>query len=138
MMTGRFPAAALATLLFALTAGLTVTASFKLPASSKLPLLLALVAFVISAVLGLAVNIPLLYQEPTSRGLARLVDARYWTGSPEIGQLRVAEAQVTTLAAARSANGLKVILLLSAILAELLAVAFLSWAIISILYNSKH
>lgn len=126
----------LTTLLFALTAGLTTVAKFKLLGSAKLPLLLALISFVVAAALGLVTNMPLKYQEPTPRGLAHLVNANYWTGPKEIGQLRVAAAQVTTLSAARSANNLKVILLLGAILSELLAVIFLSWAIITILYST--
>ena len=126
----------LVTALFALTAGLTAAAKFKLPEPTKLPLLLALIAFVFAAIFGLVTNLPLLYKEPTPQGLARLVDARYWTGPAEVGQLRVAAAQVTALAAARSANGLKVALLLAAVLSELLAVVFLSWALASILYGT--
>lgn len=126
----------LATLLFALTAGLTAAATFKLPGPAKLPLVLALCAFATAAVLGLMTSIPLGYQEPTPSGLARLVDANFWTAPTEIGQLRVASAQVTALAAARSANGLKVRLLVGAISCELLAIIFLTWAIVNILYNT--
>jgi hypothetical protein len=124
----------LVTLLFALTAGLTAASKFHLPASTKLPLLLALVAFVIAAIFGLATNLPLRYREATPRGLARLIDARYWTASPEIGQLRVAEVQVAVIAITRSANNLKVVFLVVAVIAELLAVAFLTWAVACILY----
>ena len=125
----------LATLLFGLTAGLTAAAKFRLPAGARLPLLLALVAFVGAAVCGLATNAPLRYREATPRGLAKLVDAKYWTAPPLIGQLRVAEAQVKLLAAARSVNNLKVRLLLAAVACELLAVIFLAWAVASILYG---
>lgn len=81
----------LATLLFALTAGLTSVASFKLPGGAKLPLLLALVAFIVAAVCGLTTNMPLKYREATPQGLARLVDARYWTApgrGPTAGRRR--------------------------------------------------
>jgi hypothetical protein len=47
----------------------------------------------------------------------------------------MARAQVKTIAAARAANGLKVVLLLAAILCELPAVIFLAWAIVSITYS---
>jgi hypothetical protein len=126
----------LATLLFALTAGLTAAPAFKLPASARLPLVLALCAFAIAAAFALMTSIPLRYQEPTPRGLATLVDKNFWAAPPEIGQLRAAEAQVRTLAAARSANGLKVRLLLGAISCELVAVIFLTWAIASVLYGA--
>jgi hypothetical protein len=125
----------LATLLFALTAGITSASGYRLPGPARLPLVLALCAFALAAVLGLLVSVPLRYQEPTPAGLARLIDANFWTARPEIGQLRVASAQVTALAAARSANGLKVRLLLGAISFELLAVVFLTWAISSIFYG---
>lgn len=125
----------LATLLFALTAGLTSVASFKLPGGAKLPLLLALVAFIVAAVCGLTTNMPLKYREATPQGLARLVDARYWTAPPVVGQLRVAAAQVTLLGAARLANNLKVRLLIAAVAAELAAVIFLAWAVACILYS---
>lgn len=126
----------LATLLFALTAGLTATKNFKLAEPAKLPLLLALISFVVAAIFGLATNVPLIYREATPQGLAKLVDAKYWTAPPAVGQLRVAAAQVTLLAAARSANNLKVRFLISAIAAELLAVILLSWAVASILYST--
>jgi len=107
----------------------------QLPATARLPLLLALIAFVVAAICGLATNIPLIYQEATPRGLAKLVDARYWTGPATVGQLRVAAAQVTLITAARLANNLKVRLLIAAVTAELLAIVFLCWAVASILYG---
>jgi len=127
---------ALATLLFALTAGLTAVSSFRLPESARLPLLLTLITFVFSAAFGVAANMPLRYREATPAGLAKLINARYWAAPAEIGELRVAEAQVTSLAAARSANRLKVMLLVGAILFELLAIPFLAWAVAEILYNA--
>jgi hypothetical protein len=126
----------LATLLFALTAGLTASSDFKMPEDAKLPLLLALIAFVAAATCGLATNVPLLYRETTPQGLAKLVDAKYWTAPSAIGQLRVAAAQVTLLTASRSANNLKVRLLIAAVAAELLAVIFISWAVAAILYST--
>jgi hypothetical protein len=126
---------ALATLLFALTAGLTATSKFILPVSAKLPLLLTLVTFVFSAVLSLVVNVPLRYREPTLAGLAGLLNSNYWKAPAEVGEIRVAEAQVTSLAAARYANNLKGRLLIGAIFFELLAIPFLAWAIAEILYT---
>jgi hypothetical protein len=63
------------------------------------------------------------------------VNARYWTAPPAVGELRVAQAQVAVLSAARTANDLKVSLLIAAISAELLAVAFLAWAVAVILWG---
>ena len=124
----------LASLLFALAASLTAIPKSGVPASARLPLLLTLVAFVVAALLGLATNIPLRYREPTTQALAKLVDAKYWAGPQQTGELRVAEAQVSVIAAARSANNLRVRLLLAAISAEILAIVFLSWAVAVILY----
>jgi hypothetical protein len=127
---------ALATLLFALTAGLKSASKFKLPESARLPLVLTLGAFILAASFGLIVNIPLKYQEPTARGLGRLRNRVYWDAPAVIGQLRVVEAQIASLEAARTANRLKVGFLLSAIAFELLAVIFLAWAIDLIIYNA--
>jgi hypothetical protein len=125
----------LVTLLFGLTAGLTAASGFKLPGGARLPLLLALIAFVIAAGFGIVTNMPLRYQEMTPQGLGKLVNARYWTAPPAVGELRVAQAQVAVLSAARTANDLKVSLLIAAISAELLAVAFLAWAVAVILWG---
>jgi hypothetical protein len=126
----------LATLLFALTAGLTATSKFRLPVLAKLPLVLTLATFVVSAAFSLAVNVPLRYKEPTPAGLAMLLDLRYWNAPADIGEIRVSEAQVTSLTSARSVNNLKVKLLVCAIFFELLAIPFLAWAIAEILYTA--
>jgi hypothetical protein len=126
---------ALATLIFALTAGVTASTGFKFPSSVRVPLILTLVAFVLAAICGLVSNAPLRFKEPTTRALAALIDARYWSAPEDIGQLRVAEVQVKILTAARAANQLKVRLLLAAILFELLAIACLSWAVAGIIYE---
>lgn len=81
-------------------------------------------------------NLPLRYREPTARGLAKLVDARFWAVPAKIGELRVAELQVALIAAMRSANNLKVRLLIFAIAAELIAIIFLFWAVAVILYHA--
>jgi hypothetical protein len=129
-------AGTLVTLLFALTAGLTAAPRFKLPAGADVPLVVALIAFVIAAVLGLMTNVPLRYQEPTVGGLARLIDARFWAAPAQTGERRVAEAQVALIAAMRSANNLKVWLLILAVAAELIAVISLSCAVAIIVYQA--
>jgi hypothetical protein len=125
----------LVTLLFGLTAGLTAASGFKLPGGAKLPLLLALIAFVIAAGFGIVTNMPLRYQEATPAGLAKLVNAKSWTAPATTGELSVAAAQIALLSAARSADNLKVQLLIVAISAELVAVAFLAWAVAVILWG---
>lgn len=125
---------ALATLLFALTVRLTSASKFRLPEGARLPLILTLSAFVVAAGLGLAANIPLKYREPTAAGLGKLLNQNYWTAPALIGQLRAMQVQISSLEAARSANRLKVIFLLSAIGFELCAIVFLAWAIGLIIY----
>lgn len=127
-------AGTLVTLLFAFTAGLTAAPHFNLPAGADVPLLLALVGFVVAALFGLTTNLPLRYQEPTARGLAKLIDARFWGASTQIGERRVAEAQVALMVAMRAANNLKVRFLILAITAELIAVICLFCAVVIILY----
>jgi hypothetical protein len=125
----------LATILFGLLTALNTATRFRLPGPVRLPVVLAVAALVMAGGFGLATNIPLRYKEPTARGLSGLVAASYWAAPADIGQLRVAQAQVKTIAAARAANGLKVALLLTAVLCELLAVVFLAWAVASIVYS---
>lgn len=122
-------------LLFGLTAGLTAGLGHSLPKIVRLPLLLSLIAFVAAASLGLATNVPLKYREPTSRGLAKLIDPIFWSATAITGELRVSEAKVRILSAARTANNLKAMLYIIAIGSELLATVFLAWAVVAILYN---
>jgi len=126
---------ALATLLFALTASLTLAAKFQLPESAKLPLILALGAFVFSAILGLAVNMPMIYGAPAPEGLEKLCTAEYWEAPATIGQLRLAGAQIDELTASLEANKFKARFLVAAIVCEILATGFLAWAIGIIIYN---
>ena len=128
-------ASALATLLFALTAGLTTASSFRLPDTARLPLVLALSTFVLAAVLGLATNVPFRYQGPTAAALGNLCNPNYWGGAAALGQRRVAEVQVRSLQSARDANAYKVVLLLAAIGCELIAACFLAWAVGEIIYS---
>jgi hypothetical protein len=125
----------LATLIFALTAGVTARTGFKFPGSVRVPLMVTLIAFVGAAICGLITNVPMRFKEPTSRALAALVDVRYWSASGDIGQLRVAEAQVKILTASRAANRLKVNLLLTAMVFELVAIVSLSLAVADIIYK---
>lgn len=127
---------ALATLLFALTASLTLASKFKLPGSAKLPLMLALGAFVLAAISGLVANMPLNYGAPTADGLTKLCKARYWNAHAITGQLRVAEIQIADLKKSRSANRYKVGFLFAAIGCEILATGFLAWAIGVIIYTA--
>ena len=102
---------------------------------ARLPLILALAAFVFSASFGLIVNVPLRYREVSARALEKVRKPNYWSAPAQIGQLRVAEVQITSLKAARAANRIKVGFLLCAIASELIAVIFLAWAIGIIIYH---
>jgi len=101
-----------------------------------LPLILALSTFVLAAICGLATNIPLRQKIVTARGLDVLRNSRYWEAPAVIGQLRVAEAQISDLEASRNANRFKASFLVSAIGCEIAATGFLAWAIGVIIYST--
>jgi hypothetical protein len=127
---------ALATLLFALTASLTLAAKFKLPEPARLPLILALGTFVLAAICGLATNMPIAYGTPTPDSMAKLCTSDYWDAPATTGQLRLAETQIEELRRSLKANGFKANFLIAAIGCEILATGFLAWAIGVIIYSA--
>jgi len=125
---------ALATLLFVLTVAVG-SANLRHLASERLPLAFTLTALVLAAIFGLIVIYMPGGHNPTSDALARLVNEDYWTARSEVGQLRAAEARVRVLDSLHVANARKMRVLITAIFLDLLAVGFLSWATIGILYG---
>ena len=127
---------ALATLLFALTASLTLAAKFKLPEPARLPLLLALGAFVFAAVCGLVTNMPMPYGTPTADSMEKLCTSDYWDAPATTGQLRLADTQIEELRRSQKANDRKAIFLVAAVGCEILATGFLAWAVGVIVYSA--
>jgi hypothetical protein len=113
----------LVTLLFGLTSlNVRRATTYDLPDSAARLLVIALVCFVVAALLALITNLPLRYQGATVDGLRAGVNDR-WDDSERLASARVAKTRLNVLEAARRNNGLKSRALLSAIGFEILAVA---------------
>jgi Domain of unknown function (DUF1994). len=122
----------LAALLFGLTALVTKAQAFELPPPAALLLALAALLFVIAAVLGLAVNWTVFYIEVEPEGL-RGLQAEDWAGDEAEAAKTVAAAWTEIIEGARPRNGSKANLLRGAILAELVAIAFVLAAVLVVL-----
>jgi hypothetical protein len=122
---------ALVTLLFGLVATVTGATGFRLPVASHYWLIAAVLLFVIATALGiLTANVPVPYGQATFQG-DQLRQA--WSHPASAARENVARAQLELIPVATQKNDLKVRLIISATLAELLALAALAVAVIIIL-----
>src|SRR5207245_1435571 len=89
-----------------------------------------------AVVTALFSNNPGSYVEATVPGLQELINPEVWeTPDPVLGARRVAEAQITILESYRKANHTKGQIILYAIAAEIVAVAFLVLSIVVLLIH---
>jgi disulfide bond formation protein DsbB len=122
---------ALVTLLFGLVAVVTGATNFKLPETSRGWLIAAVLLFVIAAGLGImTANTPVPYGQATFQA-DQLQQA--WSQPASAARENVAKAQLELIPVAAQKNNLKVKLVISATLAELLALVALAVAVILIL-----
>ena len=122
---------ALVTLLFGLVAVVTGAETFKLPEASRGWLIAAILLFVVATGLGIATaNVPVPYGR-ASFEIDELQQA--WSQPTSAARANVAKAQLQLIPIAAKRNDLKVTLVISATLAELLAVGALAVAVILIL-----
>lgn len=122
---------ALVTLLFGLVAVVTGAKNFKLPETSRDWLIAAVLLFVIATGLGtLTANIPVPYGQATFQA-DQLQQA--WGHPATAARENVAKAQLELIPVAAKRNDLKVKLVISATVAELLALGALAVAVILIL-----
>jgi hypothetical protein len=119
----------LVTLLFGLAALSTKkAATFALPGTSKVFLVIALCFFVIAIAAALATNIPWVYKNVTPPGL-RVMLRDHWPDSPSVARKKVAYTKVDVLDSARTVNGVKAWILFGAIASELVALVFVAIAV---------
>jgi hypothetical protein len=127
---------ALATLLLALVTlvrrgdnASTPTDESALPASAHDWIRWALILFAAAGVSALVTNIPFpFYKEARVEGLEHLVD-NSWDDSPKEAEATVASNRLAILRSARFWNGARGWMLLLAMAAEVLAVAFIAYAV---------
>lgn len=118
----------LTTLLFGLVALLTKADTFHLPKAAHGPLTVALIAFVIAAVGGLATNLPLFYKGGDPAGLRGLIN-HYWDESESTARLRVAATSIKIFERASRVNEVKAWVLVAAMAGEVVGVAAVAIAV---------
>lgn len=125
----------LVTVLFALVALLTKTPEYKLPVQAHGTLGLALVLFVVAAVLAVLTNVPLAYRgADLSDPQSALWD--HWSKDRGYALQRITATRVVVAARAQAVNGVKAWLLLAAITAEVAAILVLAVALGEVLRHS--
>jgi len=107
--------------------------TFDLPDDVRLPLAIAIGAFVGAALCAIFTNVPRRYREAGAEGLRKLLSDG-WADSETDALSKVAKNRLSVLGSARHINRDKGWALLSAIIFEALAVAALFWAMLALLY----
>jgi hypothetical protein len=92
----------------------------------------ALAGFVAAAALGLAVNRPVGYSEPTVDYLEKINQQTYWDGSEKTAAHRVNESRIETIKSYRDINGGKAKLLTLALIAQTIGIVALAALIIAL------
>lgn len=115
---------ALVTVVGALSA-FVVKAPIMAPTSAKLLLGLALLLFLVAAVLGIAVNWPRPYAEPAIEWMELLLQDTFWAGRWSVGTSTSARARLDTIRRAQTVNNTKAKCLTAALALEVAAVGAL-------------
>lgn len=123
--------AALGTLLFGFAALAKKPEGLALTDSAKMLLVVAAIAFVVAAVVGIAVNWPRIYEEALPEDLKKVIDSdEDWHAPLAEGYQVVSETRTRIVAAARDANRAKAWFVTAAMAAEVAAVFAVAWALI--------
>lgn len=123
---------ALVTLLFALAAIQTSRKGFVLPADARVWLEWALVIFVLAAILAVATNMPLPYKTARPSDLQSAIE-EFWGDQADEATQMTSATRVAFLERAQLINQVKGYLLLSAFVAEVVAVALLAVAVTKVM-----
>ena len=125
----------LVTLLFGLTAlSVRRAATFVIPDTAAVLLVVALVFFVLAALCAIFTNLPRSYEGVTVAALRGAVKDR-WDDSEEVASQMVALTRLKTLASAKKNNDAKGIALVAAMCLEILAVALVGAAVGFVLWD---
>jgi hypothetical protein len=126
----------LVTLLFGLSALSTKQqATFTLPGTAKVLLLVALTFFVLALGAALSVNVPMVYTNVTAGGLRSAV-RQHWNDTPSAARRRLANTRITVLEAAGRVNRVKAWVVFGAIACEFCALLLLAAAIAVVIGES--
>jgi hypothetical protein len=124
---------ALVTLLFGLSALATkAEPTYRLTSDARTYLYVALALFVVSALLAIATNLPLLYAAVDESDAQAIID-KYLEDSVADAETRIAATRANLLPSYRKGNGLKAFFLLGAVGTQAFAVFFVGLAIFEVL-----
>jgi hypothetical protein len=124
---------ALATLLFGLTAfRISGSSDIRLSHTAIASIVVAVIAFLISAACAIFINVPVDYQEVKPAELKRAVKER-WGDSEREAERMISLTQIKVLESARDKNGRKAWLLFWSIAAQAVAVGAIGVAVVNIL-----
>jgi hypothetical protein len=124
--------ATIVTLLLGLSALVTSQQSFTLPHAARERLTLAVAAFVVAVLLAIATYVPQPARITDPAGLLRTIP-KLWDREAEFWRQKITATRLDQLAAMQAANDRKARALLAAVLAQVVAVALLAWAVLSAL-----
>ena len=122
----------LVTLILGLAALVTEAASFRLPVSAQPWLIAALSTFVVAASLAIGANAPQRYRAVDTDALERIVRQR-WSAPADDALKTLTATRLADLRRAQQANDIKAWLLLGAAIAQGVAIACLTAAVVAIL-----
>jgi hypothetical protein len=106
----------------------------ELPGLETVAVWVALAGFVLAAALGLLVNRPVGYSEPTVDYLKRINEQTYWDSSQQTAASRVNESRLKTIASYRDVNKRKATLFMAALVCETAGIASLALLILALIY----
>lgn len=123
---------ALATILLGLVSFASKEGSIEIGGDARRAVVVALVLFVVAAVLALLTNVPLFYRRPLEGNLRNMIETR-WTDTEATAAEAISRNRVTLLISAGTLNSRKAWTLLFAMTAEVLAIALIAVAVAIIL-----
>jgi hypothetical protein len=124
--------ATLVTLLVALGAFVTNRQGFMLPDATRVPLSIAVVGFVVAALLGIATYVPQPTRVTDPIALTGLLP-EYWPKGNDFAQKKVTVTRLEQLATLQKGNDWKARALLAAVVAQVTAVGALASAVFGLL-----
>ncbi|TCO56056.1 hypothetical protein [Actinocrispum wychmicini] len=122
----------LVTLLVALGAFVPNRQGFVLPDTTRAPLSVAVIAFVVAALLGIATYVPQRVRLTDPNALAELLPG-YWPKGREFALKKVTATRLEQLTVLQKGNDWKARALLAAVVGQVVAVGALAWAVLVIL-----
>jgi hypothetical protein len=122
----------LVTLLVALGAFVTNRQGFVLSDTTRAPLSVAVIAFVVAALLGIVTYIPQPVRVTDPNALAELLP-EYWPKGKEFALKKITATRLDQLASLQKSNDWKAGALLAAVAGQVVAVGALAWTVLAIL-----